>query len=423
MTSNPFLAIDRELLGDSGTSDELENNLMHLCDRIGPRFAGTEGYRRAADFMLDKFSSYGLDNPHLEAFEFNAWKRGAPAECRVLSPFIHHLDCYALPYGAATGSKGLEADLIDIGPGGEKEVEKAADQIRGRCVLTDGKGRHRQEIYEHCVNSGAAAFMLSGAVPGGMLGTGSVADSAGGKIPAASLTYEGAHLVRRQLEHGAVRIRLVTDCSLEPDTTWNVVAELTGTDFPDEWVVMGGHLDSHDIGPGAFDNGAGAVMVMEAARLLSKHRGKLRRTLRFIGFAGEEVGLLGSHHHAEKHSVALQKARFMLNCDTPALGRPRGLAFHNCPEAEAYVKQLADQLGTPLVFQTRSHCYSDHYPFTLQNVTTSGIGGGQFGTAVQHFAHMAADTPEKISITDLRECAAFAAQVLIRAANDENWPG
>ena len=112
----------------------------------------------------------------------------------------------------------------------------------------------------------------------------------------------------------------------------------------------------------------------------------------------------------------------MLNCDTPALGCPRGLAFHKCPKAAAYMRTLAGQMGSEIVCQERSHCHSDHYPFILQGLPTAGIAGGAFGSGVQHFAHMAADTPEKISMTDLRDSAAFAARMLLRASNDEHWP-
>jgi Zn-dependent M28 family amino/carboxypeptidase len=216
--------------------------------------------------------------------------------------------------------------------------------------------------------------------------------------------------------------QLTTHGSLEPATTWNVVGELPGVEFPDELVVIGGHLDSHEIGPGAFDNAAGTVVVMEAARLLAKQRKHLKRTIRFIGFAGEEIGLLGSHCHAAKHAAELQKARFMLNCDMPSLGRPRGLAFHKCPKAEPYMALLAEQMETPVLCQNRAHCHSDHYPFILQGVPTAGVAGGKFGPAIQHFAHMAGDTPDKISLTDLRDTAAFIARMLVRAANDDQWP-
>jgi len=439
MTNNPFLAIDKRILADSGTCGEAGRNLFALCDRIGPRFAGSEGYRQAADFMLERFKAWKLDNAHLEPFEFTAWRRGEPARLSVewprpetssgratrsprspsaRPPIPRDYPCYGLPYGAATGAKGIKARLVDIGGGSPDEM--AGKRIKGRFVLTDGSSGHRKEIYARCVEAGATGFILGNRVKGMILGTGSVGDGCDGAIPAVSVAFESAQEIRRLAGDGKARFHVVSAGACEPATTWNVVGELTGTESPDELVIMGGHLDSHDIGPGAFDNAAGAVMVMEAARLLAKQRKHLKRTVRFIGFAGEELGLLGSHYHAKAHAAELHKARFMLNCDTPGLRPPRGLGFHKCPRAEAYVSKLAEQMEAEVLCQNREHCHSDHYPFILQGVPTAGVAGG--GSGVPHFAHMAADTPEKIVVDDLRAASAFAARIVLRAASDEAWP-
>lgn len=422
MTTNPFLDLDRQILADAGTSSTVDDALFHLCDCIGARFAGTPGYREAADFMLRRFESCALDAAYLEPFEFPAWERMAPASCDMLSPISRTLPARSLPYAAATQPEGLEAELVDVGDGAAEVVDGTAEQIAGRLVLTTAKARHRQNVYEHCREKGAVGFVLGGTIPGGILGTGMVADVSGGGIPAISVSHEDRELLQRQLKHDVVRLRVTTQCRTRAATTWNVVGEVTGSEFPDELVVVGGHLDSHDVGPCAYDNGAGAVVVMEIARLLGALRGRLRRTVRFVGFAGEEIGLLGSHHHAAKHAEALRNARFMLNCDMPSLGKPRGVAFHDCPKGEAYVKALSEQMETPLVCMNRAHCHSDHYPFICQGLPTAGVAGGSFAPPSPGFYHTAADTPEKISLIDLRDCAAFAARFLLRAANDDQWP-
>lgn len=419
--ARPFLSIDKRLVADSATSDDAARNLFYLCDRIGSRFAGTDGYRQAAEFMLDRFKSYRLQNAHLEAFELDAWRRGEPARLGILSPVVRSCPCYELPYGAATGQKGVKARLVDVGGGSAEECKAVRGKLKGRLVLTDGSSGHRTEIYARCVAEGAAGFILGNRAPGMLLQTGSVYND-GGAIPAVCVGSETVAELQRLAKIGPVRLHLVTDSACEPAPTWNVVGELRGSEHPDELVIMGGHLDSHDISPGAFDNGAGAVMVAESARLLAKHRKHLKRTVRFICFAGEEVGLLGSHYHAKAHATELRKARFMLNCDTPALGRPRGLAFHKCPKAKPYMQTLAEEMQTEILCQDRAHCHSDHYPFILQGVPTAGVAGGPEGASVNHYVHMAADTPEKIPLSDLRDAASFAARMLLRAANDERWP-
>ena len=417
-----FLTIDKRILGDSGISGEMEKNLFKLCDEIGPRFAGTEGYRLAAEFMLERFQAYKLDNAELEPFEFTAWRRGEPAAFSMQEPCEKIVDCYELPYSAATGAKGVTAGLVDIGAGTDAEIEASRKKIKGRFVLTTGTGSHRMEIYEQCESLGAAGFILGNPVEGMMLHTGAVANGRGGSIPAVSIGCESARQIQRLAMKNKLRLTLTTHATLEQATTWNVLGELKGSEHPDELVIMGGHLDSHEIGPCAFDNGAGVLMVMEVARLLAKQRKHLRRTVRFIGFGGEEIGLLGSHHHASANADELRNALFMLNCDTPALGRPRGLSFHKCPKAAPYMAKLAEQMETEILCQNRAHCYSDHYPFILQGLPTAGIAGGRFAAPVQHFVHMAADTPEKIPISDLAGAAAFAARIMLRASSDDQWP-
>jgi hypothetical protein len=422
MSNNPFLAIDKRILADSGTSGEAAKNLFTLCDRIGSRFAGTEGYRQAAEFMLSRFRKYHLQDAHLEPFEFTAWRRGAPATLVLQAPVLRAVDCYTLPYSAATEPGGVTAEIVDIGAGTRDDLAVNLNRIHSRIVLTSGTGLHRGAIYAQCERAGAAGFILSNPEEGMQLHTGSVGDVRGGAIPAVSIGCESGRQIQRFAMAGPTRITLATQATMMQATTWNVMGELKGNEYPDELVIIGGHLDSHEIGPGAYDNATGAVMVMEAARLLAKQRRHLKRTIRFIGFAGEEVGLLGSHYHARTHAAQLRKARFMLNCDMPALGRPRGLAFHKCPKAAAYMATLATQMESELLCQNREHCHSDHYPFILQGLPTAGLAGGKIAPSVRHFVHMAADTVEKISLTDLRDCAAFVARILLRAANDDQWP-
>jgi len=422
MSNNPFLTIDREILADSGTSGESAENLFQLCDQIGPRFAGTEGYRRAAEFMLATFRRYELDNAGLEPFELSAWRRGEPAQLTMTAPLERPYPCYALPNGGGTVPEGIEAEVIDIGPGAKEDVEANQEDLEGRFALTTSRARHRTEVYEECALLGAAGFILANTADGMGLCSGTVTNGQEGTIPAVSIASESASQIQRLAGHRRPRFRLIANASFEPATTWNVVGELRGTELPDELVIMGGHLDSHEIGPGALDNATGAVQVMEAARLLSRQRQQLKRTIRFIGFGAEEVGLLGSHYHAEKHASQLGQARFMLNSDCPPMASPKGLAFHRCPQAEPYVEMLAEQMETPIPFHDRFHCHSDHYPFVLQGLPTAGMAGGEFAPQIRSYGHMAADTPDKISLTDLREGAAFAARILLRAANDEQWP-
>ncbi len=422
MSKNPFLSIDKRILAESATSDESTQNLYMLCDQIGPRFAGTDGHRDAADFMLKKFKQYGLKNTHLEHFDFTAWRRGAPASFSLTAPVSKDYECYTLPYSASTGPKGVTAELLDIGSGSPADIEAHRKKIKGRIVITNCSGGHRTDMLASCAALGAIGFVFASPMQGQILATGAVASVSEGTIPAISIGHESALQIQRLTQGQKARVHLVAQAEFEASTTCNVIGEIEGTEFPDELVIMGGHVDSHEIGPCAFDNAAGAVQVMETARLLAKQRKHLKRTIRFIGFGAEEIGLLGSHYHAKAHAKALRKARFMLNSDCPSMGRPKGLKFHACPKAEAYLEKVSEQMGAPIPYANIFHCHSDHYPFILQGLPTAGMGGGPFIAPINHYVHMAGDTVDKMSLVDLREGAAFAAQFLVRVANDEAWP-
>lgn len=422
MSKNPFLSIDRGILADSATSNESEQNLYMLCDQIGPRFAGTDGHRAAAGFMLKKFKQYGLEQTALEHFEFEAWRRGEPASFSLSAPVSKNYNCYTLPYSASTGPKGVTGELLDIASGSPADIEARRTKIKGRIVITNCSGGHRTDTLASCASLGAVGFVFVSPMQGQILATGAVASRSDGTIPAISIGQESALQIQRLTRGAQAHVHLVTHAEFAASTTCNVIGELKGTEFPEELVIMGGHVDSHEIGPCAFDNAAGAVQVMEAARLLARQRKHLKRTIRFIGFGAEEMGLLGSHHHAKAHAKELRKARFMLNSDCPSMGRPKGLKFHACPQAKPYLETLSAQMGVPIPFADIFHRHSDHYPFILQGLPTAGMGGGPFGGATQNYIHMAADTVDKISLVDLREGAAFAARILVRAANDENWP-
>jgi hypothetical protein len=398
-------------------STPIARNLFHLCDRIGPRFAGTPGYRRAAEYMRSQFEQYGLQRTHLEPFTFNAWRRGEPARLAICGPVDQTINCYALPYAASTPAGGVRADLVNVGSGTAEAIEAVSDRIAGRFALVIKPGRHRMDVYAACVNAKAAGFIFAAGADGMGLISGSVSDAEPGAIPAVSIGREDALKLARFAESQAVSLHLTTQHTIEPDTTWNVIGELPGRTHPDEFVIVGGHLDSHEIGPGAYDNGAGAVQVMEIARLLSSKRDRLDRTVRFIGFAAEEIGLLGSKHHANAHADQMPRVRAMFNCDMPGLCPPWVVGYHTCPDAESLIAALSKTLAIDLIPRAIPHGHSDHYPFTLHGVPALELVGSRPTVGGPKFAHMAGDTPEKIPLDLLADSAALAAEIVLHLAN------
>lgn len=420
---NPYEEADQQVIAASANSNDVKRNQYELFDRIGVRFAGTQGYRDAADFMADRMKSYGLDDAELEPFEFTAWRRGTNTGLEVVEPFELRIDCLALPYAATTDTAGLATELLVIGEGGEDSINAYADRIRGRLVLIVKPARHRHAVYAQLAELGAAGMIMNSNFPGTILRTGSIDNGIPGKMPAVAIAMESALWLARVNEHHAITLTLTADGICEPDTTWNVVAHLKGTEPTDEFIIVGGHLDSHDVAPGAYDNGAGALMVMEIARLLAGARQHVKRTIRFIGFAGEEVGLLGSQYHAKANEQNLKNARAMINLDMPGLVPPWTFVGHHCPGVKKRIAEIADQTSLELDFRRMNHTHSDHHPFNKLGIGAIGLTGGPVEGNPGRFAHTAGDTSDKLPSDLLREASAVAARVALRAASDDDWPG
>ncbi|HEX6383768.1 MAG TPA: aminopeptidase, partial [Anaerolineae bacterium] len=131
-TNNPFLEIDRHIMGEVYTSTEMMDNLTILCDDFGSRFGGTKGERQAAEFMRDRLEAYGLSNVHLEPVEYIGWRRG-DVSFEITSPIQKTIACITLPHSPPAD---LEGTIIDMGEGAPRDFDERADEIEGKIVLT-----------------------------------------------------------------------------------------------------------------------------------------------------------------------------------------------------------------------------------------------------------------------------------------------
>ena len=311
--TNPFKSLDQQIVGDSYTSSEAMDNLAVLCDDFGSRFGGTEGERQAAEFIQEKFREYGLSNIHLEPIKYLGWTRGE-GSLEIISPIQKTIPCITLPHSPPVE---MEGTIIDMGPGAPEDFDTRADEIKGKIVMTNSeitpkntkRWVHRKEKLARSTLGGAAGFIFVNHYPGYGPATGGVGHKGqAALIPGISITKEdGAFIQRLSQRHGPVKVRLVTTDVLEPMTSWNIVGELPGDQFPDEIVMLGSHYDGHDISQGAVDPASGVVAVMEAARILSKYAAPLPRTIRFVMWGVEEIGLLGSRAYVEEHADRVEE--------------------------------------------------------------------------------------------------------------------
>jgi Zn-dependent M28 family amino/carboxypeptidase len=219
-----------------------------------------------------------------------------------------------------------------------------------------------------------------------------------------------------------VKLRLVVGGRSLKVTTHNIVGEIVGRRYPEEVVLTGGHYDGHDISQAAADNASGIAAITEAARVLVPHADRIDRTMRFVAFAAEEVGLVGSGHYAADHADELDRLRFMLNVDGAAGPGPFRVAFDRWPELMPVVTAMGREMCYPLEAAQGIGVYSDNFAFFLAGVPTGTMACADTGTRGRGFGHTAADTVDKPSMRNLQECTAVVARILLRVANLENWP-
>src|SRR5262245_3533499 len=290
-------------------SDGAYRKLAWLTDRIGPRLSGSENLEKAVRWCVDEMKRDGLDSVRAEKVMVPHWVRGE-ASGRILTPAAHPMAILALGMSDGTPPQGITADVVEVSS--LDELTSLGAAAKGKIVLfnkpiyANGGSDRGYGSAVGLRHSGAVAAAKLGAV--GMLirslatadlrlpHTGAMAYEDGSpRIPAAAIAPEDAALIHRFLAAGeTVKVTFFLSCKTLPDAeSANVIGEVRGSEAPDEFVVIGGHLDSWDVGTGAQDDGAGCAISMEAIRLIRALGLKPKRTIRAVLFTNEENGLRG----------------------------------------------------------------------------------------------------------------------------------
>ncbi|PID87101.1 MAG: hypothetical protein CSB13_00995 [Chloroflexi bacterium] len=427
--TNPHLTLDRQIIGDVYTTTEIMDNLTILCDDFGSRFGGTPGEKMAADFMKAKLEAYGLSNVHLEPIEYTGWRRGE-VKLEVLEPVQMEIPCITLPHSPPCKLAGT---LVDLGDGAPEDFDKRADEIKGNIVLTTSEVKpkgstrwvHRMEKNGRSIVAGATGFIFVNHYPGYGPATGGIGHAHGASlIPGISLAMEdGAFLQRLVKRYGTVKIRLTSSDKIEPMTSWNVVAELPGTKYPEQVVMLGCHYDGHDISQGAIDPASGTVALLEAARVLAQYANDLPITVRFLLWGVEEIGLIGSTQYVAKHADELDNVRFYLNLDMAGAWSAPGVILNKWPDVEKMMREWGEEMASPFGIEQSVNAHSDHYPFLKAGVATGGIGNvGSKNRNGRGYGHTRYDTLDKAELRNLREAAVLAARLAFRMTLVEDWP-
>ena len=417
---------DAALAGDTIAWDFVEG----ITTEVGQRLAGTEAEARGRQWAVRRLTELGFSNVHIEPFELDVWVRGEE-RAEILSPFPQSLVVTALGNSGATPARGIEAEVVYFET--VEALDAASDEaVRGRIVFISHNMRANQDGSGYgpfgaprrrgptiASRKGAAGIVVRsiGTDHHRNPHTGVQSFDAGVRpIPAGALSIPDSEQLQRILARGLpVRMRLVlTPRNTGRGRSGNVVAEVLGSDPAAGVILIGGHLDSWDLGTGAIDDGAGMAITVAAAHRIMQ-AGRPRRTIRIVLFGAEEVGVFGGEayfalHRPENNVVLVGESDF-------GADRVWRVNFNLAP-ANAALGERITRLLAPLGIVRgagRASAGAD-----LGNWARAGIAAvdlNQDGTRYFDYHHSPDDTLDKIDPAQLRQNVAAWTAMLAAAAD------
>jgi len=411
-------------LKDSWAYDWLER----LCDEIGPRLAGTSRMDAAIEYATTTMREAGFDKVWTEPVLVPHWERGQEW-ARLTAPFEQKLDILGLGASVGTPPEGIEAEVLVVS--GDEELSRRSAEAKGKIVLFfpqwQGYGsvvKYRGAGASLAAKHGALAALVRSAtnVSLGTPHTGIMRyEDDIPQIPAAAVTVEDAARMDRLTKRGVtVKVRLMMEAkNLDAREQSNVIAELAGRELPDEIVLVGGHLDSWDVGTGAHDDGTGCAIMLGAVHLLHSLGLRPRRTIRVVLFDSEEQGGYGGRAYKEEHLGELDDHVAALESDSGGFA-PIGFSVHADDTVIDRVKAYAASLraiGADGVEEGWAGV--DIGPIVELGVP--GIGHRVHGDHYFDVHHSPADTFDKVIPEELAANVAAAA-TLMWAIAEEGLP-
>jgi len=418
----------QRVMAEALKDSPLQKNLEELTDGVGGRVPGTPAMQRAIDWGVAALKGAGGENVHTEAFQLrNSWAEGA-TKLSVSAPDQFSVRAISVAW-APSLALHQHVRIVDAGKGEPDDFERLGN-VAGALVLVHSEEMHTWEdlfaeylkapgIIDRAVKAKVLAIAFQSTRPHDLMYRHTNATSAEiDRIPMVLVAREDAARIARLLASGK---NLQADISIPnrvggPIQAANVVAELRGSEKPDEFVILGAHLDSWELGTGALDNGCNAALVIDALRAIKASAAKPKRSIRFILFAGEEQGMVGSRAYTVAHVGELDKAAGVVIFDS-GIGRVTGFSLGGRKDlmeaTTALVEPLKDMNAAALT--TDATWGTDNFDFLLQGVPTFVANQEEANYLINY--HASSDTYDKVDISQLKKHVAEAAEITFALAS------
>jgi carboxypeptidase Q len=414
----------------------LEENLRYLSDTIGGRVTGSPAADRAVGWAVEALHHAGVDEIHTEKFAIPvSWSEGN-SHIEILSPEPFPVRMVSIGWSPGTPEGGISSNIVDVGMGNVDGFAKAGSSVQGAIILvhtnflltwTDLVNEYDldKEIIDRAMKAGAAAIFWMSTRPNLLLYRHTTAVNGELEpLPQAVLAREDAERIARFLGAGQkVQAHFEMPNRIGgPVPSENVVAEIRGREKPDEFVLVGAHLDSWDLGTGALDDGCNVAMIIDAARIIHASGTIPRRSIRFVFFTGDEQGMLGSAAYAHAHRAELDRMAAAVIFDS-GVGRITGYSLGGRKDILTAVRNALGPLK-PLAAEDLTldaGMDTDNFDFILEGVPT--LEANQEPANYMLNYHAASDTFDKVDFKQLKHNAAIAAVTTFALADGEERIG
>jgi carboxypeptidase Q len=400
--------------------------LGNLVDGFGPRLSGSSSLEAAIDWILGQMKSDGLEHVRGERVLVPHWVRGEES-AELVKPRRARLRMLGLGGSIATPARGITAPVLVVTS--FDDLRRRAADARGKIVLFDVPFTTYPETVKYRVD-GAVAAARAGAVASLIRSVAAYSirsphtgvmryDSTVVRIPTAALSVEDAMMLRRFQDRGQpVVLTLRMAAKTLPDArSRNAVAEIVGRERPEEVVVLGGHIDSWDVGQGAMDDGGGSVAAWEAVRLMKRLGLRPRRTVRVVLWTNEENGGKGAQAYRDAYADRLSKHVLAIESDNGVFA-PHGFRFSGSDAVFGLAQQIArllQPIGADKVTREKDSPEADIAPLVERGVPGMGLDVDR--SRYFWFHHSEGDTLDKLDPAEMARCVAALAVMAFVAAD------
>ena len=422
---NADLIINRSMADSQGY-----DRLGEMLDTFGPRLSGSTNLEKTLEWIKDEMARDGLENVHGEDVMVPKWVRGKES-ATMTSPWDKELDILGLGGSVGTGTKGVKGEVLVVSSFDDLKVKSS--MAKGKIILynvpftTYGETvQYRYRGASEAAKVGGIASLIRSVGPYSMntphTGTSAYEDGVK-KIPHAAITLEDAAMMGRMSARGlTIKVSLYMEAKSFGDVlSQNVMGEIVGSEYPDEVIVLGGHIDSWDAGQGAHDDGGGCVAAWQAVKLIKDLGLKPKRTIRAVMWTNEENGLRGGEAYRDEHFNQLDNYILAMESDAGVF-KPSGFGFTGSDEAFKILQDigtLLKRIESGVI--TKGGGGADIGPIMREGVP--GMGLKVDGSKYFWYHHTEADTFDKVDKDEFNRCVAtMAVMAYVVADMDDRLP-